>query len=86
MIDFKLINLLRVLIKTNPRMFSSIPTCVWWAVITMSTIGYGDIVPSTPLGKCVGASCALTGILCFALPVPAIIHKFQQQVQVKILS
>jgi voltage-gated potassium channel len=52
----------------QPQKFSSIPSTMWWGVVTLSTVGYGDIYPITPLGKFVGAFVALSGIALFALP------------------
>ena len=56
--------------------FMSIPHSMWWAVETMSTVGYGDIVPITPLGRLVSALCALCGIVLFCLPTPILVANF----------
>ncbi|MCD1295674.1 potassium channel protein [Methanocella sp. CWC-04] len=52
----------------QPDKFSSILTSMWWGVITLATVGYGDVVPMTPLGKFLGSIIALLGIGLFALP------------------
>ncbi|VIO93501.1 conserved hypothetical protein,hypothetical protein [Brugia malayi] len=64
-------------IENNPEnQFTSIPAGLWWAIVTMCTIGFGDMVPKTYLGMLVGSLCALMGVLTIALPVPVIVANF----------
>ena len=57
--------------------FTSIPDAFWFSIVTMTTIGYGDVVPKTRIGKLIGSLCTLTGLLSIALPVPVIASNFE---------
>lgn len=67
--------------KAQPKVFSSIPATMWWAVITLTTVGYGDVVPITPIGRILGGVVALLGIAMFALPTGILASGFVEQIQ-----
>jgi voltage-gated potassium channel len=61
--------------------FETIPHALWWGVITLTTVGYGDIYPVTPLGKLLGALMALVSIGLFALPSGIIAAGFMEEIR-----
>ncbi|CAH8495705.1 unnamed protein product [Schistosoma mattheei] len=63
--------------------FYSIPDASWYTIVTMTTLGYGDMIPSTVLGKIIGSICSLCGVLVIALPVPVIVSNFSRIYQRK---
>lgn len=54
--------------KAQPDVFTSIPASMWWAVVTLTTVGYGDVTPITPLGRFLGAIITVLGVGLAALP------------------
>ena len=64
----------------NPR-FDSIPATMWWGVATLTTVGYGDVTPVTPLGKILGGVVALLGVGMFALPAGILAGGFSEALQ-----
>ena len=57
--------------------FSSIPATAWFVIVSLTNVGYGDMVPITVMGKLLGALCTLAGVLVIALPSPVIVTKFR---------
>ena len=62
--------------EAQPDKFGSIPAAAWWALSTLTTVGYGDVVPVTPWGKVVGGIVMLLGVGMFALPIAIIATGF----------
>lgn len=56
--------------------FDSIPASCWWAVVTVTTLGYGDMCPNTAIGKIMGTLCVFSGILVIAFQMPIMVAKF----------
>lgn len=67
--------------EAQPEKFGSIPDAMWWAVITLATVGYGDVFPITPLGKFISAIVALSAIGLFALPTGVLASGFAESVK-----
>lgn len=57
--------------------FRSIPYALWWVFVTTTTVGYGDMSPTTPLGKVIGVACFYTGIVFLALPIGVLCTNFE---------
>lgn len=65
----------------QPDKFGDVPSAMWWAVVTLSTVGYGDVTPITLAGKIIGGFVMITGITFFALPVGIIASGFQEEIR-----
>lgn len=64
----------------QPENFSSIPETMWWGVATLTTVGYGDVYPVTPLGRLLGGIIAILGIGIFALPTSILASGFAEAI------
>jgi voltage-gated potassium channel len=62
----------------QPEHFGSIPRALWWAVCTVTTVGYGDVVPVTVLGRLLGGLTALAGIGSIAIPTGILVVGFSE--------
>lgn len=89
---FTLIAIILILISTviyaiehqaQPRVFASIPHSMWWTIATLTTVGYGDAVPITPLGKFFGMFVMFVGVAMFAIPTGILVSSFYQEIKRK---
>jgi len=67
--------------EAQPDKFSSIPAAMWWAVATLTTVGYGDVVPVTLVGRILGSISAIFGIGLFALPAGLLASGFSEEAE-----
>ena len=65
----------------QPDKLGTIPQAMWWAIVTLGTVGYGDVVPVTPLGKVVSVFAIVGGLTMIALPVAIISTAFADEVR-----
>lgn len=64
----------------QPDKLGTIPDSMWWAIVTIGTIGYGDVIPLTPLGKLIATGTIFIGVMMIALPVGIIATAFSEQI------
>lgn len=64
----------------NPSL-ATVPHALWWSVVTLATLGYGDVVPVTALGKVLGAGVAVLGLCMFALPASILASGFNEEMR-----
>lgn len=65
----------------QPEVFGSIPAAMWWAMATLTTVGYGDAIPITPMGKFFGGCITLIGVGMVALPAGILASSFSEQLR-----
>ncbi len=66
--------------RVQPDKLGTIPQALWWAIVTLGTIGYGDVVPVTALGKLIATGTIFFGLVVIALPVGIIATAFAEQI------
>lgn len=69
--------------NAQPDVFDSIPSAIWWSVVTMTTVGYGDVTPVTLLGKFISIFIMLLGVGIVALPAAMLAAKFGDELRTK---
>jgi voltage-gated potassium channel len=67
--------------EVQPDKFGTIPQAMWWAIVTLGTVGYGDVVPVTPLGKIITVFAIVAGFAMIALPVAIISTAFADEIK-----
>ncbi len=67
----------------QPEVFSDVPTALWWGVETMTTLGYGDMIPATPWGKLLGGLTAILGVGMIALPAGIMASGFTEHMRLR---
>ena len=69
--------------EAQPEAFGSIPAAMWWAFATLTTVGYGDVVPITPIGRVFGAAITVVSIGIVALPAGLLASSFSERLRQK---
>ena len=69
--------------EAQPDVFSSIPTSMWWGIVTLTTIGYGDTYPVTSMGKVIAGGVAIIGIAVYAIPTAIMASAFTEELRRK---
>ena len=69
--------------QVQPEVFGNIPSAFWWAVVTMTTVGYGDVLPITSIGKLLATFIMLLGIGVVALPAGILAARFGEELRIR---
>jgi voltage-gated potassium channel len=72
---------LMYLIENDNESFSSIPRSIYWAIVTLTTVGYGDIAPQTPLGQTIAAFIMILGYAIIAVPTGIVTVEYSRVAQ-----
>ena len=67
--------------EAQPDKFGSIPRSLWWAIVTLTTVGYGDAYPVTALGRFLAGIIAITGVTMIALPTGIFASSFSEAME-----
>jgi voltage-gated potassium channel len=67
--------------EVQPEVFASIPHAMWWALVTLATVGYGDVYPVTAIGRLLSGIVVIVGIVIFALPTAIFASGFVEEIQ-----
>ncbi|WP_300298770.1 cyclic nucleotide-gated ion channel [Ferrovibrio sp.] len=65
--------------ETQPEVFGSIPQALWWGIVTVGSVGYGDMIPVTPLGKLFNGFVIVLGVATFAIPAGLLASGFAEE-------
>ena len=68
---------------SQPTHFGSIPAALWWATVTLTTVGYGDVVPVTPMGRALGMLITVAGVGMAALPAGILASGFSRELALR---
>ena len=66
--------------EAQPDRFGSIPSAMWWAIVTLTTVGYGDVVPVTPIGRIIAGATMIAGLMMLALPIGIVATAFSEEI------
>ena len=69
--------------RAQPEVFSSIPASMWWAVVTLTTVAYGDVTPITSLGRFLGALITILGVGLAALPAGILANGLANELELR---
>ena len=69
--------------KAQPEQFTNIPAALWWAVVTVTTVGYGDMTPITPMGKIFAAMVSMAGVSMIAVPAGLLASRLTDELRLR---